>query len=331
MQGERMRGKRAFFGTRPGSNVTGGWGAVLTNIKFIFDRGHSENGSPRLLLKAIPKIRVRGGNVLVIIVLALALGTVVCAQMSYAFDAPAVFEKQCSSCHSIGGGDDVGPDLKGVMERRKPEWLMRFIRESQSVIASGDSVAVDLFEKFRRKKMPDQDFSDAEVLVLLDYIKSGGSGASTSQVKSALKSTDDDVSRGRDFFIGKTRLANGGPACAGCHGAGLLPVLGGGTLGPDLTSAYSTYTDSGLSKVLTRISFPTMAELYASRPLTEEEVFAIKAFLFQTDKHGPVTAGYEKKFLFLGILGLLAGLGVIDLSWRNRRRKTSRPIAGGDE
>lgn len=261
--------------------------------------------------------------------LVLVASTLVVSSWSFAFDAAETFEKKCSSCHSIGGGDDVGPDLKGVNERRDSKWLIRFIQESQTIIQSGDAVAVELFNKFRQKKMPDNDLAEAEVLQLLEFIKAGGAPTKTSENKSALKATPNDIELGRNLFSGTVRLSKGGPSCVSCHTAGQLQYLGGGSLGPDLTQAYSNYNDTGLSKVLTKITFPTMAEIYAAKPLTNDEVFQIKAFLYSVDKAGPVTAGYQKKFLFLGILGLFVGLGVIDFSWRSRRRKSSRPTAGG--
>lgn len=261
--------------------------------------------------------------------LVLVASTLVVSSWSFAFDAAETFEKKCSSCHSIGGGDDVGPDLKGVNERRDSKWLIRFIQESQTIIQSGDAVAVELFNKFRQKKMPDNDLDEAEVLQLLEFIKAGGAPTKTSENKSALKATPNDIELGRNLFSGTMRLSKGGPSCVSCHTAGQLQYLGGGSLGPDLTQAYSNYNDTGLSKVLTKITFPTMAELYAARALTSDEVFQLKAFLYSVDKAGPVTAGYQKKFLFLGILGLFVGLGVIDFSWRSRRRKSSRPTAGG--
>ncbi len=251
------------------------------------------------------------------------------SSLGYAIDAAETFEKKCSSCHSIGGGDDVGPDLKGVNDRRDSKWLIRFIQESQTIVQSGDAVAVELFNNFRQKKMPDQDLSEADILQLLEFIKGGGGPAKTSENKSALKATPNDIELGRSLFSGSMRLSKGGPACVSCHTAGQLQYLGGGSLGPDLTQAYSNYNDTGLSKVLTKITFPTMAEIYAAKPLTNDEVFQIKAFLYTVDRAGPVTAGYQKKFLFLGILGLFIGLGVIDFAWRSRRRKSSRPTAGG--
>jgi len=247
-----------------------------------------------------------------------------------AFDAADAFDKKCSSCHSIGGGDDVGPDLKGISERRQVKWLVRFIQESQTIIQSGDPIAVEIFNKYKQKKMPDQDLSEAEILSILEFIKAGGGGAAKAvENKSALKATAEEILQGSKLFSGEVKLTAGGAACISCHSAGPLPYLGGGSLGPDLTSAYSKYNDAGLSKVLTKITFPTMAEMYAAKALTADEVYQIKAFLHQVDKAGPITAGYQKKFIFLGILGLFAGLGIIDFSWRSRRRKSSRPTSGG--
>lgn len=250
----------------------------------------------------------------------------------FSFDASETFDKKCSSCHSIGGGDDVGPDLKGVNERRDKKWIVRFIQESQTIVQSGDAVAVELFNKFRQKKMPDQDLTEAEITQLLEFIKGGGAGvAKSSENKTALKATADEIDKGAKLFSGGIKLTNGGPQCITCHSAGEMTYLGGGSLGPDLTQAYSNYNDAGLSKVLTKITFPTMAEIYASKSLTPEEVYQLKAFLYTVDKAGPVTAGYQKKFIFLGFIGLFAGLGVIDFSWRSRRKKSSRPNSGGDK
>src|SRR5437762_3205955 len=55
------------------------------------------------------------------------------------FTEPAnTFKKICSACHTFGKGIKVGPDLKGVTERRQRSWLLKFVRSSQTVIQSGD-------------------------------------------------------------------------------------------------------------------------------------------------------------------------------------------------
>lgn len=256
---------------------------------------------------------------------ALCLFSLLISLPTFAFDPGAAFEKKCSSCHTIGEGEDVGPDLKGVTKRRERKWLIRFIKESQSVIEEGDPVAVEMFNKYKQKKMPDQEFSDEEIEQILKLIESGKSGMKKKTFKSALKATKFDVDNGRKLFSGELEFSKGGVSCISCHSAGNLGLLGGGKLGPNLTHAYSSYNDKGLSKVITNISFPSMSEVYKGKALTETEVFQLKAFLYEQDKKGDEDKGFTKKFILIGLLGFLLLLGFFDLLWKGRRKKTRRP------
>jgi len=77
----------------------------------------------------------------------------------------------CSACHTIGQGKKVGPDLYGVNDRHPQEWLIKFIRNSQEVVQSGDPVAVKLFEENNKIPMPPNNLTDEQIISLLDYIK----------------------------------------------------------------------------------------------------------------------------------------------------------------
>ncbi|MDH3605157.1 MAG: cytochrome c, partial [Candidatus Tectomicrobia bacterium] len=81
-----------------------------------------------------------------------------------------LFKQVCAACHTINGGKLVGPDLANVHKRRPQEWLLSFIKASQSVINSGDEYAVKLFEEFNKIPMPDNNYSDAQILSIIDYI-----------------------------------------------------------------------------------------------------------------------------------------------------------------
>lgn len=250
-------------------------------------------------------------------------------QQTHAFDASAYFDKSCSSCHSVGFGDDVGPDLKGVTERRTEKWLLNFIKDSQGVIQTGDPIAVELFNKYRKKKMPEQDLSDGEIRALLNFIARGGPGEKPLDAKAASEATKAELAFGAELFLGTKSFNKGGPACISCHSVGNFGPLGGGTLGLNLSQVYSKYEDRGLSKALAKAAFPVMREIYAERPLTTEEAFAVKAFLFEADKSGTVSGNYQKKFLFLGLSGVVVAMGIIDFIWRKRRKKTVKPMHGG--
>jgi len=82
----------------------------------------------------------------------------------------------CSACHTIGGGKLIGPDLKGITDRREEAWLIRFIQNSQEVIKSGDPTAVAVFEEYNKIPMPPNNLNDNEVKDLLAYIDAIGDG-----------------------------------------------------------------------------------------------------------------------------------------------------------
>ncbi|MFM8978554.1 MAG: c-type cytochrome, partial [Bacteroidota bacterium] len=87
-----------------------------------------------------------------------------------------LFANNCASCHKIHE-DLVGPALKGVEQRRDQAWLLKWIRNSQAVIASGDPYAVKLYEKWNKSAMTAFDWSDEEIKAVLAYIKEEGGKA----------------------------------------------------------------------------------------------------------------------------------------------------------
>ncbi len=80
----------------------------------------------------------------------------------------------CKACHNIDGPKLIGPSLAGVTERRTTEWLIKFIRNSQEVIQSGDPIAVQLFEENNKIPMPANPLTDEQILDILAYINNGG-------------------------------------------------------------------------------------------------------------------------------------------------------------
>ena len=64
----------------------------------------------------------------------------------------------------------VGPGLEGVTEKYEKEWLVKWIRNSQSLIASGDERANAIFEEYNKSVMSSFDFSDQEFSDLLAYL-----------------------------------------------------------------------------------------------------------------------------------------------------------------
>lgn len=59
-----------------------------------------------------------------------------------------LFNRNCASCHAMSH-DDIGPQLGGVTREVSVDWLVRFIKNPQQVISSGDPRAEILFKKYK--------------------------------------------------------------------------------------------------------------------------------------------------------------------------------------
>ena len=191
------------------------------------------------------------------------------------------FERKCSACHTVGRGKLVGPDLKGVTARRSRSWLSAWITSPEALIASGDAAAIALVETFKPLRMPVMGLRADEISALIDYLAAGGPEADARRARRIETATPIEIDVGRALFTGRRPLASGGASCFSCHRLG-RDLGAGGTLGPDLTTAYARYQDKGLGALLARGCSPgvkprsTTAEL---PPLSDDESFALKAFL----------------------------------------------------
>jgi protein SCO1 len=81
-----------------------------------------------------------------------------------------LFQSRCSSCHSIGQGDKIGPDLRGVTGRRERAWLTRYIADAPKVLSSGDPVAAALHNKYRKVVMPYLGLSASQVVEVISFL-----------------------------------------------------------------------------------------------------------------------------------------------------------------
>lgn len=247
-----------------------------------------------------------------------------------------LFNSFCNACHSIGKGRLVGPDLAGVHERRSSAWLVKFIQSSQSMIRDGDPEAVALFSEYNQTVMPDAPYNIDEIKSILAYIAeksspgaeavsaSSPSGAvgSAESSRSVEEADDREINMGLMLFSGKVRLGGDGPSCMSCHHVKNDRLIGGGSLAKDLTSAFSRMNESGIRAIVGNPPFPAMKEAYAGAPITDEEVYALTAFLKYADEqqYNQHPSHYQRYMLEAGALGLAILLTAFSLIWRSRRR-----------
>jgi len=87
-------------------------------------------------------------------------------------EGKSIFAARCAACHNVNKVL-VGPALAGVDTRHSIEWIVNFVHSSQTVIKSGDTSAVALFNKFNHVQMPNHpDLSEGQIKNVVEYIKS---------------------------------------------------------------------------------------------------------------------------------------------------------------
>ncbi len=235
----------------------------------------------------------------------------------------------CFTCHTIGRGRLVGPDLANVHQRHKNDWLLRFIKSSQTMVQSGDPEAVKLFNEYSKIPMPDPPgVSEADIQSIIDYIIATSSvpgGPAPAVVTGS--APEGDSATGEKLFIGLIRLKNKGPACNSCHHVRNDNVMAGGSLAKDLTREYSILGGAATGAIaidafLSGTPFPAMEEAYGERPLSKDEIVNLAAFLKRVDqKHEEQhEKDYGKTLLYSGVFGAVILMGAFPVLWRKRKR-----------
>ena len=227
-------------------------------------------------------------------------------------DAEAVFQAQCAACHTIGGGDGVGPDLAGVTTRRDRDWLVSWIADPAAMIADEDPIAVEMLAQYNNLPMPSLGLSADDVEGLVVYLEEQDGGSAPAPVLIS-DSSDGNVDAGRNLFTGANTLENGGPSCRACHSIAGIGALGGGKLGPDLTTAYDRLGDGLIALPQTG----TMQPIFSDKALTEEEQANLLAFFRSTDITER-SAEVVWQLTGLAVAGVAIVAVLIHLIWRRR-------------
>ncbi len=82
----------------------------------------------------------------------------------------ALFLKLCSSCHTVGQGSRVGPDLKAVGQRRSHDWLVSYITTPARMRTDKDAIALELASRYPAVRMPDLGLSRVDASDLIEFL-----------------------------------------------------------------------------------------------------------------------------------------------------------------
>lgn len=86
-------------------------------------------------------------------------------------EGETLYKANCTACHQIDA-KLIGPALRGVNEKYSEEWLLKWIKNSAELIASGDADAIAIYEEYNKSPMTAFPyFSDDDVKNILAYIE----------------------------------------------------------------------------------------------------------------------------------------------------------------
>ncbi len=197
-----------------------------------------------------------------------------------------IFKTVCSACHTINKGRLVGPDLGGTPQKLEREWLIRFIRSSQEMVKAGDSAANAIFNQYNKIPMPDNRYSDEQIISIIEYIDVTGRAKPVATEATPIPTDSvgiqfsaETVETGRALFNGYVRFSNGGPPCTACHNINDQSFIGGGRLALDLTGSYVKLGSAGIKAIMTNPPFPAMKIALLNHNLKEDEINAVISLL----------------------------------------------------
>ena len=83
-------------------------------------------------------------------------------------EGEVIFKAKCTACHKISKRF-VGPGLKGVTERRSPEWIMNMILDPELMVKENE-IAKQLLIEYSAP-MANQNLTEDEARKILEYFR----------------------------------------------------------------------------------------------------------------------------------------------------------------
>ena len=90
----------------------------------------------------------------------------------------SIFKNNCAQCHAATDERVVGPGLKGATSRNNIAWLIKWVRNSQAVIASGDPYGVKIYNEYSKTQMTSfPGLSEDDIKSIFAYVDKAATAA----------------------------------------------------------------------------------------------------------------------------------------------------------
>ncbi len=118
-----------------------------------------------------------------------------------------LFNANCTSCHAINE-KIVGPALKDVDKRHNEAWTIKWVKNSQAMVKSGDAEAVKVYNDNNQSVMTSfEALTDVQIKSILEYVKSGGPAPQTASVSGATNGSVSAAKSQDGFYSNTTFIA----------------------------------------------------------------------------------------------------------------------------
>ncbi len=224
--------------------------------------------------------RLSNACLVVSILAVLAAG---CATPPEAGDVTAgeeVFKRYCITCHTLGQGDRIGPDLRGVHERQEKEWLVRWIDDPIGM-AENDPIGRELLAKWNGIPMSDSNLDSQQIEDVLAYIEhSSAQPAVAAVAEPARELTEAEFDQAKQIYFNR---------CAGCHG-----TLRAGATGPNIQPARTTEIGTTTIQAILRNGLPGGMPPWGRMEILSEDEIELMANFVQHDPPTPPALPLEE-------------------------------------
>ncbi|NUM53834.1 MAG: hypothetical protein HUU46_09350 [Candidatus Hydrogenedentes bacterium] len=173
--------------------------------------------------------------------------------------AAQMYMLKCAGCHTIGGGQLSGPDLRPVQT-----WPRQNV-----------DPAIQRMEKNVGPLKPEDVALLTELLQAPDAAGRLADERKRISLKELAKLAPANAEAGEAIFFGRMPLSNRGLSCASCHAVGGR----GGNLASDLTGSFAKMGEVPLGSAIEGVTFPLMKAAYADKAITKQETIHLVKYL----------------------------------------------------
>jgi len=114
-----------------------------------------------------------------------------------------LFKTNCGACHNKSEKRSVGPGLKGISQKRSEEWIIKWVKDSPKLIASGDADAQAIFNEFNKQSMPTfAQLSDEDIRSVVAFIEEPEEAAPVAETMTSKEEENTEKNEETLMYIG---------------------------------------------------------------------------------------------------------------------------------